>query len=87
MGGKSRPYRDSIPDRPDRSSVAIPIELPDPLGTQQEDIFLLFYDLRTSQQVSVFGLTAFDVVNRKEMISTFVPCSILASSKFYLFTN
>jgi len=27
-GGKSRPYRDSIPDRPDRSSVAIPTELP-----------------------------------------------------------
>jgi len=27
MGGKSRPYRDSIPDRPARSSVAIPTEL------------------------------------------------------------
>jgi len=30
-GGKSRPHRDSIPDRPARSSVAIPTELPDPL--------------------------------------------------------
>ena len=29
-GGKSRPHRDSIPDRPARSSVAIPTELPDP---------------------------------------------------------
>ena len=29
-GGKSRPYRDSIPDRPARSSVAIPTELPGP---------------------------------------------------------
>ena len=29
-GGKSRPRRDSIPDRPARSSVAIPTELPDP---------------------------------------------------------
>jgi len=29
-GGKSRPYRDSIPDSPARSSVAIPIELPGP---------------------------------------------------------
>ena len=29
-GGKSRPNRDSIPDRPARSSVAIPTELPDP---------------------------------------------------------
>jgi len=27
-GGKSRPHRDSIPDRPTRSSVAVPTELP-----------------------------------------------------------
>ena len=27
-GGKSRPHRDLIPDRPPRSSVAIPTELP-----------------------------------------------------------
>jgi len=31
-GGKSRPHRDSIPERPARSSVAIPTELPGPLG-------------------------------------------------------
>jgi len=30
MGGKSRPHRDSIPDRPGGSSVAIPTELPGP---------------------------------------------------------
>jgi hypothetical protein len=29
-GGKSRPHRDSIPDRPARSSVAIPTVLPGP---------------------------------------------------------
>ena len=29
-GGKSRPHRDSIPDRTVRSSVAIPTELPGP---------------------------------------------------------
>jgi len=29
-GGKSRPHRDSIPDRPARSSVAKPTELPGP---------------------------------------------------------
>ena len=29
-GGNSRPHRDSIPDRPARSSVAIPTELPGP---------------------------------------------------------
>jgi len=27
-GSKSRPHRDSIPDRPARSSVAVPPELP-----------------------------------------------------------
>ena len=32
-GGKYRPHRDSIPDRPARSSVAIPTELPGPLWT------------------------------------------------------
>ena len=31
-GGKSRPHRDSIPDRPARSSVTIPTELPGPRG-------------------------------------------------------
>ena len=29
-GGKSRPHRDSIPDRPARSSVGIATELPGP---------------------------------------------------------
>ena len=29
-GGKTRPHRDSIPDHPARSSVAIPTELPGP---------------------------------------------------------
>jgi len=29
-GGKSRPNQDSIPDRPARSSVVIPTELPGP---------------------------------------------------------
>ena len=29
-GGKSRPHQDSIPDRPARTSVAIPTELPGP---------------------------------------------------------
>jgi len=33
-GGKSRPHRDSIPDRPAVSSVAIPTELPGPHCTK-----------------------------------------------------
>ena len=39
-GGKSRPYRDSIPDRPARSSVAIPTEVPGPLT----DKYYLIYE-------------------------------------------
>jgi len=35
MGGKSRPHRDSIPDRSARSSVAIPTEL---LGPHYEQL-------------------------------------------------
>jgi len=34
-GGKSRPHRDSNPDRPARSSVAIPTELPGPQKIQE----------------------------------------------------
>jgi len=32
-GGKSRLHQDSIPDRPARSSVALPTELPGPRST------------------------------------------------------
>ena len=43
-GGKSRPHRDSIPDRPDRSPVAIPTGLPGPRPSRycfQITIFVL----------------------------------------------
>ena len=40
-GGKSRPHRDSIPDRPARSSVGVPTELPGPLFT------FVVYEFRT----------------------------------------
>ena len=36
-GGKSRPHRDSIPDRPARSSVAIPTKLPGPQTINAEN--------------------------------------------------
>jgi hypothetical protein len=39
--GKSRPHRDSIPDCPARSSVAILTELPDPLD--EMNINVQFY--------------------------------------------
>ena len=38
-GAKSRPHRDSIPDRPARSSVAVPTELPDPLFQKIYSLF------------------------------------------------
>jgi hypothetical protein len=40
-GGKSRPHRDSIPDRPARSTFAIPTELPGPHAIQLRDDNLL----------------------------------------------
>ena len=40
-GEKSRPHRDSIPDRPARSSVAIPTELPGP-----QFVHILVYNKR-----------------------------------------
>ena len=43
-GGKSRPHRDSIPDRPARSSVAISTELPGPrLSGQYKGINMNVY--------------------------------------------
>ena len=44
-GGKSRPHRDSIPDHPARSSVAIPTELPGPHCTIK--------DMRNTQQTLI----------------------------------
>ena len=49
--GKSRPHRDSIPDRPARSSVAIPTELPGP--------HILRYVLQITQLYSDVSLKFF----------------------------
>jgi len=42
-GGKSRPQRDSIPDRPACSSVAIPTELPSPHTHTHTHIYIYIY--------------------------------------------
>ena len=42
--GKSLPHRDSIPDRPARSSVAIPTELPGSLPLDRLSLNLIFED-------------------------------------------
>ena len=50
-GGKSRPHRDSIPDRPARSSVAIPTELPGPLTIIHYHNLLTWYSPPLSPNV------------------------------------
>jgi len=56
-GGKSRPHRDSIPDRPARSSVAIPIELPGP----QSYIYIDGHNLSSLSLTEQYGLPIFSV--------------------------
>ena len=50
-GGKSRPHRDSIPDRPARSSVAIPTELPGPEGIFVHDTMSACYQRPTFRTI------------------------------------
>jgi len=50
MGGKSRPHRDSIPDRPVRNSATIPTELPGP-----QLLLLLVPVLKTLETVHLVG--------------------------------
>ena len=46
--GKSHPHRDSIPERPARSSVAIPTELPGPhTHTHMYNLICNMYELYT----------------------------------------
>jgi len=52
-GGKSRPNRDSIPDRPARSSVAIPTELP---GPQILPEYFKLVRMKWGEQVAHVGL-------------------------------
>ena len=51
-GGKSRPHRDSIPDRPSRSSVTIPTELP---GPQQNNTDQQYLQTKISENTTLSG--------------------------------
>jgi len=53
-GGKSRPNRDSIPDRPARSSVAIPTELPGPHCTKDTTQLLNCSDILYNNIIYLF---------------------------------
>ena len=66
-GGKSRRHRDSIPDRPARSSVAIPTELPRPTT------LILVFDYNQNQLV--ISLNATEVDRTPALLSRCVPLS------------
>jgi len=51
--GKSRPHRDSIPDRPARSSVAIPTELPSQIkDNNKSELYIKIQSLPGSKHTS-----------------------------------
>ena len=86
---KSRPQRDSIPDRPVCSSVAIPTELPGPHAVQWNSQLHFYKDLKVPQNVS---LTLFCIlmysyfflryVTFIRCISTYLYCYLLCSMFF-----
>ena len=60
--GKSRPHRDSIPDRPARRYVTIPTELPGPhnlkvLSNKNKTHFVFIKGFFFSQEVMKLGRT------------------------------
>jgi len=55
-GGKSRPHRDSIPDRPARSSVAIPTEPPGPLTLLYYNIIILYYNINITVVIVIYAV-------------------------------
>ena len=83
-GEKSRPHRDSIPDRPASSSVAIPTELPDPL---YYILVLLKYNINTVFSVPLCIYTA-STVDRLDSLH-FTRCTPItryyASSQYATF--
>ena len=77
-GGISRHHRDSIPDRPARSSVVIPTELPGPLLTYY---LLLIFFLNMNLTISVTTLLTNEY--GKEIKANY---SLLAYKSTYLCT-
>jgi len=61
-GGKSRPHRNTIPDRPVRSSVTIPTELP---GPHFEISFQKYIENVVGSVVSLFKIRRRNVPNIK----------------------
>jgi len=57
-GGNSRPHRDSIPDRPARSSVAIPTELPGPKLLHIYSYINIIHSVTEIHIISIFSYLA-----------------------------
>ena len=68
-GGKSRPHRDSIPNRPSRTSVTILTELPSPLSLGLE-----IPSAATSSTISLILISWLHDNNR------FIPCNQAVTS-------
>ena len=91
-GGKSRPHRDSIPDRPARSSVAIPTELPDPphrcctLRNKQEELYResFMHCWHTSFVQKVFGLTTVHEIEKAYVVLTLIDFNIVPFRSYTL---
>jgi len=73
MVGKSRPRRDSIPDRPARSSVAIPTELPDPVPDPINMCQISDYSYSNSTRVNVTQIN----IQQCVLIRNYVHISII----------
>jgi len=81
--GKSRPHHDSIPDRPARSSVAIPTELPGPHNNNNNNkaiSFILVTQMSMLGETSQTGLQSSGIV--KLMHYTSSP-----GKKIHIITN
>jgi len=94
-GGKSRPHRNSIPDSPARSSVAILTELPGP-GSQVNRFNLNVFGMKNIKWPLLFSCHLFkhgECLNYKNTLGTRVTGSLYymtiigCPSIFYMTTN
>jgi len=78
-GGKSRPHRDSIPDRPARSSVAIPTELSGPPSRRKRKRMLQIWRRKGKCRADLW-LRA----SQWEAVSLKIVCCLWGEGRMYL---
>jgi len=77
-GGKSRPHRDSIPDRPARSSVTIATELPGPPALSLSLSLYIYIYIYIKLQISVFCENEYvSAQTYEDFFTKFFPCVTL----------